>query len=735
MSTPVTPPNCKEVTCPQGLDPIYDCSTCLDQTRAPPDCTSCNRPWYQLCGDACVDFESDSNNCGACENQCAEGKMCKDGTCQCNPGSFLNANNECQSCDGNCFRPECACGKNQRCDDFSTCSSDDDRCDIEKPTYTCQGCTGTDCRHGCTCNKSMGLTCQYSTEPWSSWPIKRLSTEDKKNCVCKSGFKWDDSFQKCVACEPDQCQLTSDGQFTDRGRDNCGMCKDGLECDVVNLRCSDTMCRNDAQCQARDKGYCVMEHGGGDQYTCNPEYCNPNPGGKGGKKCLDTQICAYQSTNSKIIPFRCSDTYCQNDEDCVKHGFTNRKCDMSPLHFSPEYNTCVENYCNTDQDCDIGKCANYRCNKNCITTNPPLTMGMYPVPMKISNTAYAHAPQEMYSFFTEQPYVGVWGFIQTSGHQVFAQGIMRKYVGVENDAGYRNSELYYEIEDERWRNQFSMFNNPQGLAVCKTATEEGKYRRPIIFVADTGNHCIRMINVTINWNGQGTYNAGQTLLTSTLTGSNWGEAKASYQYPYIGTNLSSKSGFMDGNLDVALFDGPTGLDFDNKGVLYVADTGNNKLRKIVIDQADINIANKNLYPFTNITGTVSTLDVGDLNAPRGVLFHMGKLYVSDNSTIRVLDLAPTVPTVTIIARGLNKPYGLAFSGNNLLFSDEQGVKILVNGGSDAARPVPAANFEGKKPLALMAYEGNIVVGLKDATAVQISGKNCTCFPHITNNCT
>ena len=657
---------------------------------------------------------------------------------QCERGSFFNENEgECQSCEGQCFRPECAaCEDNKYCKDFGDVQLVENRRGIEeyvvsKPTYQCTDCTGDDCRHGCTCDESKGLSCQYNTQPWSSWDMSKLAAEDKKNCVCEFGKKW--NGEECVACDA-TCNRTRDGKFYENEKNNCGMCGGTGECDTNTFTCSDTVCQSDNVCNKRGTGYCVMRSSTtlDKQYTCSQDYCNPD-GGDDGKQCSATQICAHLSTNPTIVPYRCSDTYCSSDDDCVKHGFENRKCDLSPLHTNPEYNTCVENYCDRDQDCEIGKCVSYRCNKNCITTDPPLTMGMYPVDMKKSNTAYAHAPQEMYPFYTDYPYDGVWGFIQTSGNQVFAQGSMRQSLGVEN-AGYRNSEQYYE-KDNRWDDKFTMFNNPQGLAVCKTATPEGKYRRPIIFVADTGNHCIRMINVTINWTG-GNYNYGQTQCTSTLTGSNWGKAKSMGD----GVNLESVSDFKDGTLDVALFNGPTGLDFDDSGVLYVADTGNNKLRKIVIDQADINIADKNRYPF-DITGTVSTLDVGPLNAPRGVLFHKGMLYVSDNSTIRRIDVAKN--TVELIARDLNYPYGLAISGKNLLFSDAEGVKILMTEGIKIPRtdklqyyyrPLEEANFGGKRTLALINYRDNIVVGLEGATAVQISGNKCTCFPNYPGNC-
>jgi len=47
-----------------------------------------------LCGDACVDLQTDSAHCGACEHACPTGARCSDGECQCAPGYSL--------CEGEC---------------------------------------------------------------------------------------------------------------------------------------------------------------------------------------------------------------------------------------------------------------------------------------------------------------------------------------------------------------------------------------------------------------------------------------------------------------------------------------------------------------------------------------------------------------------------------------------------------------------------------------------------------
>jgi hypothetical protein len=370
--------------------------------------------------------------------------------------------------------------------------------------------------------------------------------------------------------------------------------------------------------------------------------------------------------------------------------------------------------------------------------------------MHPNNMAFVYAPMQMFdtsapraaSRYFYYPY-GFWGFIQISGHQIIAMevvdhngkemrpqptdisigirspaigGLGIRAAGAKDTPGYKNA---MQISD-------SLFNTPKGLALDKT-TVGGKYTRPTLFVADTGNNCIRMISVTVSGaNGKTANPLSVTVGVSTLTGSNW----KGYDFNK-NQALESIYGYRDGDFREALFDKPTGLDFDSKGVLYVADTGNNAIRRIVIDQATVNLQTNLEY-----TGTVSTLRIDTqppLYNPVGVLFHKDYLYVCDNSTIRKIDVLWTGAS-KVIATGLNQPFGMVFKGTNLLFSDADGVKIMVNAGP-IIRPAPFASGANNRPLAMMEYRGNIVVGLKDARAVQIlGGQNCTCFPDIAGNC-
>ena len=102
-------------------------------------------------------------------------------------------------------------------------------------------------------------------------------------------------------------------------------------------------------------------------------------------------------------------------------------------------------------------------------------------------------------------------------------------------------------------------------------------------------------------------------------------------------------GFADGDRNTALFDTPSGIVVASDNSLIVADTGNDRLRKITPD------------------GNVTTLPVTDLSSPIGLaLTHDNFLYVTELDRSRVVQIAPD-GTTRIIADELNHPTGIAIA--------------------------------------------------------------------------
>lgn len=133
----------------------------------------CCAPGLTYCGGRCVDFKTDSNNCGSCGRVCSDGQTCVNGTCsgggnECDPGltkcefacvNLLSDKLNCGSC-GNA----CAAGTtcvNGTCTSADGCYGGQVKCDgicreISQDPSNCGAC-GVVCGPGQNC---VGGVCQ-----------------------------------------------------------------------------------------------------------------------------------------------------------------------------------------------------------------------------------------------------------------------------------------------------------------------------------------------------------------------------------------------------------------------------------------------------------------------------------------------------------------------------------------------------------------------------------------------
>lgn len=152
----------------------------------------------------------------------------------------------------------------------------------------------------------------------------------------------------------------------------------------------------------------------------------------------------------------------------------------------------------------------------------------------------------------------------------------------------------------------AQFSSPQALAVDTSGS---------VFVADTGNHSIRVIN------------AGNV---TTLAGTGVG-------------------GFLDGPGGTAMFASPRGVAVDGSGVAYVTDSGNHRIRQISADgqvttlagsgaPGQVNSPAIGLYPVTTC----------QFDLPEGVTIDSsGALFVTQEGMLRKIARSATLPTVTV----------------------------------------------------------------------------------------
>jgi len=180
------------------------------------------------------------------------------------------------------------------------------------------------------------------------------------------------------------------------------------------------------------------------------------------------------------------------------------------------------------------------------------------------------------------------------------------------------------------------FNSPAGVAVDATGN---------IYVADYGNNLIRKITP-----------AG---VVSTFAG-------------------SGNQGITDGAGTLASFDAPTGITADASGNLFVADAGNNLIRKITPAGVVSTVAGSDSTGSVNGTGNAASFYDPLSVAVDG----SGNLYVADagNDEIRKITSGGTVTTFAAndTSSTANAPVGLAFNNPTGVTLDASGNVYVAN---------------------------------------------------------
>lgn len=163
------------------------------------------------------------------------------------------------------------------------------------------------------------------------------------------------------------------------------------------------------------------------------------------------------------------------------------------------------------------------------------------------------------------------------------------------------------------------FDHPYGLATDSAGN---------VYVADTYNHKIRKIT--------------STGLVTTLAG--------------------SSQGFANGTGTSAQFNFPHGVATDASGNLYVADYGNNKIRKITSTGVVSTLAGSDLQGFADGTGATAMF-----NLPVGIATDSsGNIYVAEqgNHKIRKITPAGEVSTLAGSTQGFADGIGTTAQFNN-----------------------------------------------------------------------
>ena len=178
-----------------------------------------------------------------------------------------------------------------------------------------------------------------------------------------------------------------------------------------------------------------------------------------------------------------------------------------------------------------------------------------------------------------------------------------------------------------------------------------------LFVTDSGSHTLRKVVIA-------------TGAVSTLAGS------------------ADQSGGTDGTGAAARFNSPSGLASDGVGNLFLADSGNHTIRKVVIATGAVStlVGSPENMGSTDGTGTVARFNSPGAVASDGA----GNLFIADtgNNTIRKVVVATGVVTTVVgspgnagvilgpLPAGLTSPRGLAFGpAGDLYITDENAVLV------------------------------------------------------------
>src|SRR6185369_17952062 len=200
------------------------------------------------------------------------------------------------------------------------------------------------------------------------------------------------------------------------------------------------------------------------------------------------------------------------------------------------------------------------------------------------------------------------------------------------------------------------FNTPSALALGPDGN---------LYVADTGNNRIRKITA----DGK----------VSTVAG-------------------NGTAGYVDGPAAQAQFNGPIGLSVSVRGDIYVADTYNDVIRVITTWGEVRTIAGGGMPGYADGEQKAAHFDT-----PSGiVVVEDSSLIVADtgNQRLRKLSAEGNVTTLTISGEELSRPVGLAFSHDHFLYVTELDESRVVQVAPDGVARVIATQFNQPTGIAI-----------------------------------
>jgi len=201
------------------------------------------------------------------------------------------------------------------------------------------------------------------------------------------------------------------------------------------------------------------------------------------------------------------------------------------------------------------------------------------------------------------------------------------------------------------------------------------------------------------------------------------------------------AGYVDGPVATAQFNAPLGLAISGDGDIYVADTYNDVIRMITTEGQVTTIAGGGMPGYADGAQNVALFDT-----PSGIIVVENRsLIVADtgNRRLRKVSAEGNVTTLPVSGEELSRPIGLAFTHDHFLYVTElDGSRVLQIAPDGVARVIadacnqPAGIAIGpqlNKPTELfVADSGNYLVRRLDQTNVSSAATIVDPLPKLTN---